>query len=93
MLLFRFGEYAQWIKQNEKTTISYEFCQSDKRELSALILEVYTTKEAYTDIHRRSQRFLDFKAGIIAMNDEGNRATYGWDMAGESYVPTKVGFM
>jgi hypothetical protein len=89
----RFGEYADWINRNEKTTLSYEFCQSDKNELQALILERYTNKEAYLDIHRTTKIFEDFKAGILSMNSDEKKATYGWSMHGESYLEKDIGFV
>ena len=64
-----FAPYAQFVAANEPTTISYELCQSDKNELQLFIIERYVSKEAYLNIHRKTNEFQVFREKLGKMSD------------------------
>lgn len=64
-----FTPYAEFVASNEPTTIGYELCQSDKNELQLFIIERYVTKEAYLDVHRKTQEFQEFRATLSKMSN------------------------
>jgi quinol monooxygenase YgiN len=93
LVFYRFGEFATWIRQNEPGTLSYELAQSDTDQLEILITERYVNKVAYSEAHRTSSKFLEFKKAITDMNSESNRETLGWSLHGQSYNELNIGFM
>ena len=62
------GSYAQWIKENEPTTLSYQLMQSDKDPLQVCILERYADKsDAYAIAHKTSPEFFKFRPALAAL--------------------------
>jgi quinol monooxygenase YgiN len=82
-----------WIKKNEPGTLSYELGQSDSDPLEILITERYINKAAYSQTHRTSNTFLEFKKKMTEMNSESNQERLGWVLHGQSYSELNVGFM
>ena len=65
-----------------QTTLSYEILQSDQESNKILILERYIDKEnAYLQIHKSSQRFLEFRPKLQSMQQKGYVT-----IQGESFV-------
>src|SRR5687767_12888079 len=52
---------AKYVAKYELDTISYEVLDSDKDSTLIYILERYKNKHAYTDVHRQSKEFIDFR--------------------------------
>mmetsp|Transcript_21465 Transcript_21465/g.35926 ORF Transcript_21465/g.35926 Transcript_21465/m.35926 type:complete len:150 (+) Transcript_21465:74-523(+) len=78
---------SEYVRQKEFTTVSYEVLQSDKDRLQIYILERYTDKNAYLDIHKKSKEFLAFRAKFQELIDEGAKVD------GDSYMETGIGFI
>jgi len=64
-----FAPYARFVMLNEPTTISYELCQSDKNDLQLFINERYVSKDAYLNIHRKTNEFQVFREKLALMSD------------------------
>ena len=64
-----FTPYARFVAANEPTTISYELCQSDKNELQLFVNERYVSKDAYLNIHRKTNEFQVFREKLAQMSD------------------------
>jgi quinol monooxygenase YgiN len=56
-----FKPYAEWLAQNELTTLSYQLMHHDTRPLEVMVLERYLTKDAYLNVHRKTKEFSVFK--------------------------------
>jgi quinol monooxygenase YgiN len=81
----KFTFLAEWIEENEAdTTTSYKLLQSDKDPLTVLVLERYINKEAYTDIHKASQEFRDFRALLSTLDPI---------ITGHSYNDSEIGYL
>ena len=52
-----FAPLAVYVRENEPATLSYVLSESDKDPKQVLILERYTTKAAYLDVHKVSPEF------------------------------------
>ena len=48
--------------------LQYEYAISDKNKNKLVIIEKYTNKESYLNIHRKSKQFLNFKEKIKNLN-------------------------
>mmetsp|Transcript_29008 Transcript_29008/g.42960 ORF Transcript_29008/g.42960 Transcript_29008/m.42960 type:complete len:155 (-) Transcript_29008:594-1058(-) len=83
-----FRPVAEYVKQQEKTTLSYELLFSDKDELRIYIFEQYENKSSYLNIHKRSAEFLSFRADLQGMLDKKHAA-----LEGESYLVSGLGFL
>lgn len=79
-----FSKYTKYISIYEPTTLSYELVRSDTEENRLLLIERYVNKEAYTDVHKKSLEFLNFRAKL-------NRMDVIID--GHSYFETNIGFV
>ena len=79
---------AEYARDNEPGTISYEVLRSDKDPLRVLLMERYKDKEvAYLQVHKSSKPFLEYRPKLKAMEEAGQVT-----IVGESYVDTGVGF-
>mmetsp|Transcript_39740 Transcript_39740/g.95898 ORF Transcript_39740/g.95898 Transcript_39740/m.95898 type:complete len:238 (-) Transcript_39740:169-882(-) len=79
---------ADYVRENERGTISYEVLRSDKDPLRVMLMERYKDKEvAYLQVHRSSEPFLEYRPKLKAMEEAGYVK-----IVGESYVDTGVGF-
>ena len=79
---------AEYVRDNEPGTISYEVLRSDKDPLRVLLMERYKDKEvAYLQVHKSSKPFLEYRPKLKAMEEAGQVS-----IVGESYVDTGVGF-
>ncbi|CAM9975915.1 unnamed protein product, partial [Heterosigma akashiwo] len=83
-----FRPVAEYVKQQEKTTLSYELLFSDKDELRIYIFEQYENKSSYLNIHKRSAEFLSFRADLQGMLDKKHAA-----LEGDSYLVSGLGFL
>jgi quinol monooxygenase YgiN len=81
-----FGPFAKYIAEVEPGTISFELSESDKTPLQIFLVERYVNKEAYIDIHRKTDTFIAFRAKITEL---GASVT----MDGHSYIESNLGFM
>ena len=63
-----FNELKEYCIQNESEFLfQYELCKSDKESNKIVIIEKYSDKQKYLDIHRNSTNFLKFKKNISNM--------------------------
>jgi quinol monooxygenase YgiN len=84
-----FAPLAQYVRDHEPWTLSYEALLSDKDPLHVLILERYINKDhAYLHIHRHSKEFLQFRPKLQALIDEGHVV-----VSGHSYLDSNLGFI
>jgi quinol monooxygenase YgiN len=81
-----FDPYAKYIATVEPGTISYELSESDKSPLQIFLIERYVNKNAYLEIHRKTETFINFRAKLTDLS-----ATMTMD--GHSYIESNVGFM
>jgi quinol monooxygenase YgiN len=56
-----FAPLATYVEKSEPTTLSYMLSESDKDPKQLFILERYTTKSAYLDVHKVSKEFKGFR--------------------------------
>ena len=76
------SEYAQWMKENEPSTLSYQLMQSDKDPLQVCILERYAdTSYAYAIAHKTSPEFRKFRPALAALEPEIDGHSYFEDAA------------
>lgn len=74
------GAYAQWIKENEPTTLSYQLMCSDKDPLTVCILERYKDKSySYAVVHKTSQEFFKFRPALAALEPKIDGHSYEED--------------
>ena len=83
-----FGPMAEYVLQNEVDTLSYAIGESDKieHELEMIIIERYTSKEAYLK-HKESSTFLEFRSKLHDLQNQG------LTLDGHSYLQTRIGFV
>lgn len=81
-----FGPYAKYVAAGETETISYELLESDKSPLQIFLVERYINKEAYLNIHRKTDEFIAFRAKLTELG-----ATMSMD--GHSYIESNLGFI
>ena len=80
---------ADYVRSNEPSTLSYQVLQSDQNPLQLLILERYMDKEeAYLQIHKSSDEFLEFRPQLQKMSEQGRVK-----ISGNSFIDGPVGFM
>lgn len=79
---------AKHVKENEPDTLAYEVLLNDKEPLKVMILERYKDKDlSFSNVHRSSKPFQEFRPKLKAMIDEGHVS-----MEGNSYIDSTVGF-
>ena len=62
------SSFAEWIKENEPKTLSYQLMCSDKEPLQVCILERYEDKSyAYAVAHKTSPEFFKFRPALAAL--------------------------
>jgi len=84
-----FAPLAAYVKEKEVDTIAYEVLLSDKDPLCVLIMERYKDKEeAYLQVHKTSEPFLEFRPKLQALQDAGFVT-----VDGESYIDSGLGFV
>lgn len=81
-----FSPLAEYVKKNERNTLSYEMCESDKDPNRIFLIERYRTKHDYLEIHRKSEQFLEFRGLFELMKDK-------YTMEGHSYIESKIGYV
>jgi quinol monooxygenase YgiN len=81
-----FGPYAQFVAKSEMGTISYELSESDKSPLQIYLVERYISKEAYLDVHRKTDEFIKFRAKLTELSTT-------MVMDGHSYIESNLGFI
>lgn len=73
---------AEHCRNHEPDTLSYQVLESDKDPLQVLILERYREKDhAYLQVHKSSAPFLQFRAKLQAMQEDGKVS-----ISGHSYL-------
>ena len=86
--LQEFESLADYVRQHEPQTLTYDALESDQNPLQILILERYRDKDvAYLQVHKSSQAFLTFRPKLKSMEDAGHVT-----INGHSYVDTMIGF-
>ena len=79
------GAYAEWIKENEPTTLTYQLMHSDSDPLQISILERYVDKSyAYAVLHKTSPEFFKFRPALAALEPKIDGHSY--------FEPIGVGF-
>ena len=86
-LLGEWSKAAAYCLENEPFLYAYEVAQSDKDNLSYVILERYRSKGDYLGAHRHSPAFKRFRPQMRALQDSG-RVT----VSGSSYKELGLGF-
>lgn len=79
-----FAPMAEYVKKHEPTTLSYELIESDKNVHNICIVERYVDKAAYTDIHRTSKEFVEFRQLF---------SEFEVTIVGNSYYESNIGFI
>jgi quinol monooxygenase YgiN len=79
-----FSKLAEYVVNQEPTTLSYELAESDKEKNKVVVVERYVNKDSYILIHKRSPEFLEFREKMSEMDIEIN---------GHSYMETNIGFV
>lgn len=85
-----FSPYAQWVSEEEPSTLSYQLLQHDSKPLEVLVLERYQNKDAYLNVHRKSPEFLKFKESFLKLQDSNST---GFEISGNSYNDIPAGFV
>ena len=83
-----FQHLAEYIRLHEPTTLSYMWYDSDKDETQAYIYERYVNKNAYLEIHRKSDAFLKFR-DLLTSYQSVQEVT----IDGHSYLESNLGFV
>ena len=79
------SSFAEWIKENEPKTLSYQLMCSDKEPLQVCTLERYEDKKyAYAVAHKMSPEFFKFRPALAALEPT---------IDGHSYYESGGGFM
>eukprot|EP00322_Chrysochromulina_rotalis_P003454 CAMPEP_0115872700 /NCGR_PEP_ID=MMETSP0287-20121206/23571_1 /TAXON_ID=412157 /ORGANISM="Chrysochromulina rotalis, Strain UIO044" /LENGTH=115 /DNA_ID=CAMNT_0003327649 /DNA_START=36 /DNA_END=383 /DNA_ORIENTATION=- len=86
-LLSAWSKAASYCLENEPFLYTYEVAQSDKDNLSYVILERYRSKADYIGAHRRSPAFKVFRPVMREMQDRGKVK-----VSGDSYIELGLGF-
>jgi quinol monooxygenase YgiN len=86
-LLAAWSVAASYCLNNEPFLYAYEAAQSDKDNLSYVILERYRSKEDYLGAHRKSIAFKEFRPKMRALQDAGKVI-----VSGSSYYELGIGF-
>ena len=86
-LLAAWSVAASYCLKNEPFLYAYEAAQSDKDNLSYIILERYRSKEDYLGAHRKSIAFKEFRPKMRALQDAGKVI-----VSGSSYYELGIGF-
>jgi len=66
-----FAPLATYVQKNEPDTLSYVLSESDKDPKQVFILERYSSKSAYLDVHKVSKEFKGFREMLMAMQKQG----------------------
>jgi quinol monooxygenase YgiN len=83
-----FRPMADYVAEYERSTVSYEIAESDKNEKRVCIIERYINKASYSNIHRSSKEFLEYKQKLKELDSEGKMTIHG-----HSYIETNIGFI
>lgn len=80
-----FGPMAHYVRTNEPGTLSYELADDDKDPTQVIIIERYSNKSAYLDVHKTSKEFLEFR------DQFANFANL--KISGHSYLESNIGYI
>ena len=83
-----FEPLAKYVEENEFSTLSYIISESDKDPKQLFILERYTSKKNYLDVHKKSKEFINFREKLLGMQTKGRVA-----IDGQSYQETNIGYI
>ena len=83
-----FEPMAKYVAEKELTTVSYEVAESDKDERQVVVIERYADRKAYSEIHRNSAVFKEYKQRMKELDREGKMIIHG-----HSYYETNIGFV
>ena len=83
-----FVPMANYVDKFEEKTMSYKLYESDSNPLQGFILERYVNKDAFVEIHRKSQEFNAFRSKLKTLE-----ADKGVVLDGHSYIETDIGFI
>jgi len=73
-----FKPLARHVHENEPETTIFELCIADTNPLRCMVLERYSSKDAYTHIHRASAAFREYKAAQVELTGKP-------EITGQSY--------
>mmetsp|Transcript_59268 Transcript_59268/g.86749 ORF Transcript_59268/g.86749 Transcript_59268/m.86749 type:complete len:147 (+) Transcript_59268:99-539(+) len=79
---------VEYVRDNEKDCIAYDYLQSDQDELCGYILERYRTKEDLYDIHNHSQAFKGFIEKMKPYTESGRVS-----MELHTFYESNIGFV
>lgn len=80
-----FTPLAQYVKEKELGTLSYELLESDKDPKRILISERYSSKDYYLKVHKTSPLFLKFREEFQQLIANGT------NVDGHSYYESGIG--
>ncbi len=80
-----FTPLANYVKEKELGTLSYELLESDKDPKRILISERYQSREYYLTVHKTSSEFLQFREGFQQLIANGTVVD------GHSYYESGIG--
>lgn len=78
---------GQYCKHHEPATLSFELSVADSDPLTLLVFERYISKDDFTNVHRKSQAYNNYKKEFTRyLQDKVN-------VTGQSYYESNLGFM
>jgi len=80
-----FGPMAQYVRNNEPATLSYELADDDKDPAQVIIIERYSNKSSYLDVHKTSKEFLEFRNQFAGFQN--------LKISGRSYIESNIGYV
>eukprot|EP00887_Chlorella_sp_A99_P006640 scaffold3.g6640.t1 len=77
---------AEWVEANEPGTLCFEMLVADTDPLKIMVYERYTSREAFTEVHRHSAPYLKWKEEQVPWRKEHNV-----EVGGQSYFTSGAG--
>lgn len=78
---------AEYVRDHEMNTLSYEYAQSDKDPLQGILIERFISKDDYL-VHKQSSIFISFREQLQRFQNE-KLVTIN----GESFIDSNIGFI
>ena len=78
---------AEYVRDSEMNTLSYEFAESDKDPMQGILIERFISKDDYF-IHKQSSPFISFRKQLQQLQDEQLVI-----LNGGSFIESNIGFL
>ena len=78
---------AEYVRDHEMNTLSYEYAQSDKDPLQGILIERFISKDDYL-VHKQSSIFISFREQLQRFQND-KLVTIN----GESFIDSNIGFI